>query len=95
MRFHRHAQMRNDKLEKQRNILRIEIAEKTTQVEEEKRKIGLEIGDLLNERKKTGGFRRKKQKKEIDEKINAKENDIEKFRNRLDNLNKDLQKLEE
>ena len=86
--------MRNDKLEKQRNILRIEIAEKTTQVEEEKRKIGLEISDLLNERKKLGVFA-VKQKKEIDEKINAKENDIEKFRNRLDNLNKDLQKLEE
>ena len=85
---------KNDELEKQKNKLRIEIAEKSTQVEEMKRKSGLEIGDLRNEREKLGIFAGK-QKKEIDEKINAKENDFEEFRNGLDSLKKDLQKLEE
>jgi chromosome segregation ATPase len=85
---------KKDELEKQINKLRIEIAEKSTQVEEMKIKFNLEIGDLRNEREKLGIFAGK-QKKEIDEKINAKENDFEEFRNGLDNLKKYLQKLEE
>ena len=79
--------------EKQKIKLRNEIEEYSIKVEEMKRLTDLEITSLRNERDRLG-FLAGKKKNEIDEKINAKVNGFAEFRIGLDNLKKELQKLE-
>jgi tetratricopeptide (TPR) repeat protein len=80
---------RTEVLEQRKNKLRIEISDKSARLEELKKTYEQEIQDLKINRGNLGIFAGS-QKKAIDEKIIAIENDFTKKRNELDNLKKQL-----